>query len=231
MPLAALGRGIEAVVGFTPSAQHVVKLMDTQKHFFTLGSVLEQQDYRTSFIYGGEAHFDNMRGFFLNNGFQRVIDEKDYADPEYRGTWGVSDEDLFKKADEVFSDAGSRPFFSLVFTSSNHEPFDIPPGRVGQPGDEGTETAVKYADYALGEFLQKAKLRLLERHGFSHHCRPQFESVWGAVDSHRAFPYSRADRRWPDCCARYSRHQQPDRHAADTALTDRRQRRYSRPGA
>ena len=154
-------RGIEAVVaGFTPSPRNsVVKLMDTQNHFFTMGSALEQQGYQTSFIYGGEAHFDNMRGFFLNNGFDTVIDEKDYSDPAYRGTWGVSDEDLFKKADEMFSDAGSRPFFSLVFTSSNHEPFDIPDGRVAaEPGAEGLrETAVKYADYALGEFLQKAR--------------------------------------------------------------------------
>jgi phosphoglycerol transferase MdoB-like AlkP superfamily enzyme len=154
-------RGIEAVVtGFTPSPRNsVVKLMDTQNHFFTLGSVLEQQGYRTSFIYGGEAHFDNMRGFFLNNGFQTVIDEKDYTDPQYRGTWGVSDEDLFKKADEMFSYPESQPFFSLVFTSSNHEPFDIPDGRVvPEAGEEGArETAVKYADYALGEFLQKAR--------------------------------------------------------------------------
>jgi phosphoglycerol transferase MdoB-like AlkP superfamily enzyme len=154
-------RGIEAVVtGFTPSPLNsVVKLAETQEHFFTLGGALKQQGYRTSFIYGGEAHFDNMRGFFLNNGFETVIDQQDYTDPQFRGTWGVSDEDLFAKADEVFNDAGDRPFFSLVFTSSNHEPFDIPPGRVSvEPGEDGArETAVKYADFALGEFLLRAR--------------------------------------------------------------------------
>lgn len=154
-------RGIEAVVtGFTPSPLNsVVKLAETQEHFFTLGGALQQQGYRTSFIYGGEAHFDNMRGFFLNNGFETLIDQRDYPDPRFLGTWGVSDEDLFDRADEVFTKAGDHPFFSLVFTSSNHEPFDIPPGRVSaEPGEDGArETAVKYADFALGEFLRKAR--------------------------------------------------------------------------
>ena len=59
-------RGIEAVVaGFMPTpAQSVVKLSASQRNFATLGTVLQAQGYHTQFIYGGEAHFDNMRSFF-----------------------------------------------------------------------------------------------------------------------------------------------------------------------
>ncbi len=137
----------------------VVKLAETQNHFFTLASLLRAQGYQTSFIYGGEAHFDNMKRFFLANGFDTVIDEKDYPDPDYLGTWGVSDEDLFNRADQHFTQAGDQPFFSLVFTSSNHEPFDIPAGRVTpETGPDGPrETAVKYSDYAVGKFLEHAE--------------------------------------------------------------------------
>jgi phosphoglycerol transferase MdoB-like AlkP superfamily enzyme len=88
-----------------------------------------------------------------------VIDEKDYENPDYLGTWGVSDEDLFNRADQLFRETGDRPFFSLVFTSSNHEPFDIPEGRVTvETGPDGPrETAVKYADYSVGRFIEQAK--------------------------------------------------------------------------
>ena len=95
-----------------------------------LSSLLERNGYRTSFIYGGEAHFDNMRQFFMGNGFQTVLDENDYEDPLLVAPWGVSDEDLFNRAHEEFSEAGEQPFFSLVFTSSNHSPFEIPENRV-----------------------------------------------------------------------------------------------------
>ena len=154
-------RGIEAIVsGFPPTAKRsVVKLTDTQKNFFTIANVLEKHNYQTSFIYGGSAHFDNMRRFFLNNGFQKVIDQKDFEDPQFTATWGVSDEDLFLKAHEYLEAQGDQPFFSLVFTSSNHKPFEIPAGKVeSRTGPEAAqEMAVAYADYALGEFLAMAR--------------------------------------------------------------------------
>jgi phosphoglycerol transferase MdoB-like AlkP superfamily enzyme len=154
-------RGIEAIIsGFPPTnMRSVVKLAETQRGFFTIASLLQKQNFQTSFIYGGSAHFDNMRRFFLNNGFQTVIDQKDYENPNFVATWGVSDEDLFLKAHEHFSSKGDQPFFSLVFTSSNHKPFEIPEGKVPvRTGpDAPREMAVSYADYALGKFLQLAR--------------------------------------------------------------------------
>jgi len=153
-------RGIEAIIsGFTPTRRlGVVKLAETQSNFFTLASLLQSQGYQTSFIYGGAAHIDNMKRFFLNNGFQTIIEEKDFEQPEFYGPWGVSDEDLFKRAHEEFSDAGEQPFFSLVFTTTHHKPFDIPENRVvPEPGPDGRRaTAVKYADYSLGRFVAMA---------------------------------------------------------------------------
>lgn len=153
-------RGIEAVTtGFLPTpGRSVVKLGLAQQNFFTLASLLKEQGYTNSFIYGGESHFDNMRGFFLGNGFDQVIDQNDYAAPKFRGAWGVSDEDLFARADEEFRRLGDQPFFALVFTSSNHPPFDIPPHVVvGEEHQSPLENAVRYSDYALGRFFEKAK--------------------------------------------------------------------------
>ncbi|WP_455375866.1 LTA synthase family protein [Kaarinaea lacus] len=154
-------RGIEAVLtGFPPTpARSVVKLNKTQRDFFTIAQLLENHGYDTSFIYGGESHFDNMRRFFANNGFHRIVDEHDYNHPTFIGSWGVSDEDLFEKAHSVFSSYGDKPFFSLVFTSSNHSPFEYPDGKITQSGSNKNtvENAVRYADYALGKFIETAR--------------------------------------------------------------------------
>lgn len=157
-------RGIEAVVsGFPPTpARSVVKRSKAQQQFTTLASILAKQGYDTEFIYGGEAHFDNMRGFFLGNGFKHIIEQKDFDHPAFVGSWGVSDEDLFKRthASLLQHHADHQPFFTLVFTSSNHAPFEFPDGRIklDDPTHKATETnAVRYASYALGQFFKQAK--------------------------------------------------------------------------
>ncbi|WP_439287278.1 LTA synthase family protein [Lonepinella sp. BR2357] len=156
-------RGIEAVTAsFTPTpARSVVKLPGSQQGFFTIAELLSQQGYHTSFIYGGEKHFDNMASFFYGNGFQQIIDEKDYLNPNFTGTWGVSDEDLFAKAHETFSQLHQqgKPFFSLVFTSSNHDPFEFPADKIElyeQP-QATRNNAAKYADFATGQFFELAQ--------------------------------------------------------------------------
>ncbi|MDG6458527.1 LTA synthase family protein [Glaesserella parasuis] len=156
-------RGIEAVTaGFTPTpARATVKLTKSQNGFFTIAELLRRQGYRTSFIYGGEKHFDNMASYFYGNGFETIIDEKDYKNPKFVSTWGMSDEDLFDKAHETFTELakGDKPFFSLVFTSSNHDPFEFPDGKI-ELFDKEKQTrnnAAKYADYALGHFFKLAK--------------------------------------------------------------------------
>lgn len=156
-------RGIEAIVsGFLPTpARSVVKLSLSQNNFFTIAELLKKEGYFSEFLYGGEGHFDNMQLFFTGNGFDSVVDQNDFENPIFKGTWGVSDEDLFNKADERLSQLHSedKSFFSLVFTSSNHSPFEYPEGRVA-PNDEAPATennAVRYADHSLGEFIKKAK--------------------------------------------------------------------------
>lgn len=155
-------RGIEAILtGFTPTPnQSVVKQPKSQQDFFTLAETLNEQGYDTTFYYGGEGHFDNMKGFFLSNGFTGVIEQKDYVEPVFEGSWGVSDEDLFAKADDEFKrlHAEGKPFFGFVFSSSNHDPFEFPDDRIElyeQPKNT-RNNAAKYADYALGTFFEKA---------------------------------------------------------------------------
>lgn len=155
-------RGIEAVVtGFTPTpARSVVKLANSQHNFFTIAELLKREGYITQFVYGGESHFDNMKSFFLGNGFTDIVDSDDIENPLFVASWGACDESLFIQADKELTklEAQGKPFFSLVFTSSNHDPFDIPSGIVPViDGEDDRDRAIRFADYALGKFIDKAK--------------------------------------------------------------------------
>lgn len=155
-------QGLEAIVtGFLPTrASSTVKLPGSQDNFFTLAELLRRKGYSTSFLYGGDSDFDNMRRFFMNNGFETVVDEKDFASPGFRSSWGVSDGDLFREANHFLRKTSANgPFFSLLFTTSNHSPFEIPPGSIQavDPGENTVNNAVHYADKALGEFLAAAR--------------------------------------------------------------------------
>jgi phosphoglycerol transferase MdoB-like AlkP superfamily enzyme len=155
-------RGLEAIVtGFLPTtSQSVLKLSRAQKDFFTIGEFLRRRGFDTSFIYGGEAQFDNMRGFFAGNGFDTIIDKHDFTDPVFMGSWGVADEDVFNFAHEYFEARSSdKPFASVLFTTTNHTPFEFPDGRIElyEEPRATVNNAVKYADYALGQYMQMAR--------------------------------------------------------------------------
>ncbi len=158
-------RGIEAVVtGFLPSpSESVVKLSNSQSGFFTLAELLKSKGYDTSFIYGGSANFDNMGSFFNGNGFHNIIDEADFDKDKkkyaFKGTWGYSDEDLVTKANEYFKSQKDKPFFSLMFSTSNHEPFEFPDGRIQlfEKNKNTVNNAMKYADFSIGKFFELAK--------------------------------------------------------------------------
>lgn len=155
--LAGLASGNFAVPG-----KGVVKRNKSQRDFFTIASLLKPYGYHSSFIYGGESRFDNMKSWFLGNGFDEVIDQEKFVNPEFTGTWGVSDGDVVKRANEEYKKlyAKNQKFVSVIFSTSNHTPFDFPDNKIELVKNEpkkSVKNAIKYADYAIGQFIEKAK--------------------------------------------------------------------------
>ncbi|MDP2603667.1 MAG: LTA synthase family protein, partial [Deltaproteobacteria bacterium] len=163
-------QALEAAVSSFPPlpGAGVVKRPQARRGFATLASVLKERGYATQFFYGGQGIFDQMRAFFLANGFDTFIEEKEFIDPVFRGTWGVSDEDLFRRADQEFRklDAQGRPFCATILTVSLHSPWEYPPDRIQPlpaqtlvpPGFELEElNNFLYADYAIGKFIREAR--------------------------------------------------------------------------
>lgn len=154
-------RGMEGVLSsFPPLPGESIVKRDRSDNVETIARVLKRDGYSTVFLYGGRGVFDGMRSFALRNGYDRFIEEKHFAHPSFTTIWGVCDEDLFMRAVEEFHDLSStgKPFFATVLSVTNHKPFTYPPGKIPEnPAKRVRENAVKYSDYALGQFFRKAR--------------------------------------------------------------------------
>jgi len=154
-------RALEAVTtSLPPIPTESILKRDHSQHVFTLAHALKERDYNRTFMYAGRGVFDGVRSFMTANGFDRFVEQKDFVNPEFVNAWGVSDEDLFNRALTEFDGlhAEGKPFFAMLLTVSNHRPFTYPDGRIDRPSSElSRENAVKYADWSIGMFFDKAK--------------------------------------------------------------------------
>lgn len=159
-------RGLEAITLSIPPTpgRSIIKRLDNG-NMYSLGKVFKDMGYDTAFLYGGRGYFDNMNTFFSGNGY-RIVDQNSLNDEEinFKNAWGVCDEDLFDRAiyEAGLSHNSKTPFFFQIMTTSNHQPFTYPEGNIDlPPGEGGTgsgrDGGIKYTDYALSQFIQKAK--------------------------------------------------------------------------
>lgn len=160
-------RAIEATTASIPPLPGISIVRRAQSHdLFTLPAVLRNAGYTTEFIYGGRALFDGMGSYARNNGFQRIVEQKDFPSGTYSTAWGVADESIFDRALTEFDSLykAGAPFYSLVLTVSNHKPYTYPEGRIAQdPKKHKRVFAVRYADWAMGRFMRAA-----QAHEFYH---------------------------------------------------------------
>ena len=156
-------RGMEALtLSIPPTPGRSIIHRSGNSGLFTLGSVLRDHGYETAFLYGGYSYFDNMQAYFSSNGY-RVVDRNSVEpdDVTHATAWGACDEDLYRwtirEADRVH--ATGSPFHFFVMTTSNHRPYTYPDGRIDIPSGTGREGAVKYSDFAIGEFFRDARTK------------------------------------------------------------------------
>ncbi|WP_421802327.1 LTA synthase family protein [Flagellimonas sp.] len=170
-------RGMEAItMAVPPTPGRSIVKREHNQDLYTIGEVFKSKGYARTFFYGGDGYFDNMDKFFSGNGFD-IVDRgrgflpsgdivtkrNNIEDDEvtFENAWGVCDEDIFNK---VLKEADSslkkrKPFFNFIMTTSNHKPYTYPEGRIDVPSGTGRSGAVKYTDYAIGDFLKKAQTK------------------------------------------------------------------------
>jgi phosphoglycerol transferase MdoB-like AlkP superfamily enzyme len=89
-----------------------------------------------------------------------VIEQKHFTKPTFTTAWGVCDEDLFMRGIEELRalNGSGRPFLATFMSVSNHKPYTYPKGRIAEdPAKQKRSHAVKYSDYALGQFFKAAR--------------------------------------------------------------------------
>jgi len=155
-------RGLEAITLSIPPTpgRSIVKRIGHEGDMWSLGNILKEKGYQTTFLYGGRGYFDNMNRFFSQNGYD-IVDQNDIPDNEtkFANAWGVSDEDLYeetlKQADKAYKN--KKPFFFHLMTTSNHRPYTYPENKIDIPSGDGRDGAVKYTDFAIKRFINWSK--------------------------------------------------------------------------
>lgn len=168
-----------------PGFEYLMQMPEGGNRFSGLPQLLSARNYNDLYVYNGDFAWDNQRGFFGNQGMTTFIGRNDYSNPVVSDpTWGVSDQDMFDRAaEELLKQDPNKPFYALLQTLSNHTPYALPdPLPVKPVTDQGSLndhlTAMRYADWALGQFFEKARQApyfndtlfvLVGDHGFGAH--------------------------------------------------------------
>ncbi|MCB9015412.1 MAG: sulfatase-like hydrolase/transferase [Lentimicrobiaceae bacterium] len=124
----------------------------------TLTNKLINEGYATSFYFGGQLIYGNIKGFILHNGFKRITEGADFGNDVKKGKLGVHDEFvLARQLNDLNKE--KEPFFSALFTLSSHSPYDQPMEEVLHWGDNERKyiNSAYYTDRSLGQFISNAR--------------------------------------------------------------------------
>jgi phosphoglycerol transferase MdoB-like AlkP superfamily enzyme len=147
-----------------PGFEYLMQSPEGSHDFSGLPQLLGDRGFDDLYVYNGDFGWDNQKGFFGNQGMSNFIGRNDYVDPVFSDpTWGVSDQDMFDRADQELRKLDrQRPFYALLQTLSNHTPYALPDPLPVEPvsgfgSNDEHLTAMRYSDWALGQFFEKAR--------------------------------------------------------------------------
>jgi phosphoglycerol transferase MdoB-like AlkP superfamily enzyme len=131
----------------------------TKKPFTTLGNLLQAKNYQTFFYSTHDPHFDNMEGFFTQNGYKSTYSAFDLPKEKTISVTGVADHEIYNLFFKTINAADkSKPFLGFIMTGSDHGPWVIPSDIPYKPTANTEEKrSTQYADWAIGEFIKTAK--------------------------------------------------------------------------
>ncbi|MDP6853449.1 MAG: LTA synthase family protein [Candidatus Marinimicrobia bacterium] len=144
----------------------IISQLETQGGVETIASLLKNTGYSTHFIYGGDADFDNMKGFAIANGFDEVHDREKFSTSTPGNMWGVYDEYIFDYAASILQES-EQPNFLTLFTTTNHQPWQVPADKesiIPEFDTLGVEASqvlrtMAYTDHCIGKFFRKNRTK------------------------------------------------------------------------
>ena len=149
-------RGMVSILSGYP-AQPTTSIMRYPRKTSQLPSIARNlakyKNYKTTYYYGGDADFCNMRSYLVSQGYQHIISDANFPIEDKLSKWGVPDhivaarmmEDIKAQQNE------KRPMLRIFQTSSSHEPFEVPYHRL----KDKRLNAFAYTDSVMGAIVRK----------------------------------------------------------------------------
>ncbi|WP_221391890.1 LTA synthase family protein [Dyadobacter sp. NIV53] len=155
-------KGMVAILSGYP-AQPTTSIIKIPNKTISLPSVpktFHENGFSTSFYYGGETEFANMKSYFLQQGFDKLTDESAFSSADMNSKWGAHDHVVLNRL-LTDLDYQKQPFFTTLFTLSSHEPFEVPVKTVinGNDPEHLFLNALHYSDASIGDFIKTAKTK------------------------------------------------------------------------
>lgn len=173
-------KGIVSILSGYPAqpTTSIIKFTAKASKLPHLSQKLHAEGYNSSFYYGGDIEFANMKSYFITGDYGRLVTMNEFEKSDMNSKWGAHDHVVL---DRWHSDINqfSEPFFSTLFTLSSHEPFEVPHTSQFTETDEESLflNSVHYTDSCIGDFVRKASseswwnntlLILVADHGSRH---------------------------------------------------------------
>lgn len=149
-------RGMVSILSGYP-AQPTTSIMRYPRKTSQLPSIARNlakyKNYKTTYYYGGDADFCNMRSYLVSQGYQHIISDANFPIEDKLSKWGVPDHILVAKMMEDIKAQQNekRPMLRILQTSSSHEPFEVPYHRL----KDKRLNAFAYTDSVMGAIVRE----------------------------------------------------------------------------
>lgn len=172
---------VPGILGGLPYGEIGFTLLERLPRHLSLVSILNSNDYYTSFFYGQGSWFHQKDRFFKHNDIDLIVDNGKFSDEyakiivgEDNFFWGYNDKDLFNQSLRVIDTLNQNPRLDIYFTGTSHSPYVINNEEyyssklkelVTEPYTEFYQVYSKYiksvlfVDDALKEFFDEYKKR------------------------------------------------------------------------
>lgn len=149
-------RGMVSILSGYP-AQPTTSIMRYPRKTSQLPSIARNlskyKNYKTTYYYGGDADFCNMRSYLVSQGYQHIISDANFPIEDKLSKWGVPDHILAARMmkDIKAQQNEKRPMLRILQTSSSHEPFEVPYHRL----KDKRLNAFAYTDSVMGAIVRE----------------------------------------------------------------------------
>lgn len=149
-------RGMVSILSGYP-AQPTTSIMRYPRKTSQLPSIarnlIKYKNYKTTYYYGGDADYCNMRSYLVSQGYQHIISDANFPIEDKISKWGVPDHILAARMmkDIKAQQNEKRPMLRILQTSSSHEPFEVPYHRL----KDKRLNAFAYTDSVMGAIVRE----------------------------------------------------------------------------